>query len=235
MSWSRVIKNPDGHTKSIHRFKLESNPQIKIQKFIPLERDNSAKREQEIQEKANSIIQQAEEEAQKIKENAFQEGFVQGKEEGTRLALEQMQGMLREIQAYLSKLKSLDQTLRKESEQEIVKLASAIAQKIILQELKTDPSIVSNIVRAALTKVPFSSKVKVRLSPADWEYVTSRSFDTTEYREIIFEPDNSITPGGCYLETDFGEVDARLDEQLQEIERVFQRLIPQPEPADKKK
>jgi flagellar assembly protein FliH len=63
--------------------------------------------------------------------------------------------------------------------------------------------------------------MKVRVHPQDFQYMLEiksdflQSFDGI--KNIVFEEDMSILRGGAIIETMFGEVDARLDHQYNEI------------------
>ncbi|MBE9547282.1 MAG: hypothetical protein IMF10_07295, partial [Proteobacteria bacterium] len=64
-------------------------------------------------------------------------------------------------------------------------------------------------------------EMKIRLNPTNYNYMMEvdpgilRSFG--DIRNVAFEEDEGIEPGGAIIETLFGEVDARLDKQLDEI------------------
>lgn len=232
MSWSKVIKSLEINNIAVNEYFLGSKRVREIQEFVPMKKKES---DSKPQEEYSRLIQEAEVEAKKIKEKANREGFSQGKAEGLKVAQERAQGLIKEIQTYMERLKDLEENLRKESEQVVVDLALAIAQKIIIREIMTDQGTIAHIARAALGKIPFSPHIKIRVNPSDWEYISKNPIGTGEYKDIAIEPDNTINPGGCYLETEFGDIDARWEEQLNEIEKLFNGLIPQPDKTDKKK
>lgn len=234
MSWSRVIKSLEMDNHAANNFSLGTKKVRKIQEFVPMKKEEENR---ELEEEYSRLIQEAEIEAQKVREDAYREGLSEGKEEGLRAAQEKAEGLIKDIRTYMKRLKDLEENLRKESEREVVKLALAIARKIVSREIKTDPDTITHIVRAALEKIPFSPQIKIRVNPADWEYITKNPLEAGEYeyKDIALEPDNAINPGGCYLETGFGDIDSRWEEQLKEIERLFDGLIPRPDEVDKKK
>jgi len=42
---------------------------------------------------------------------------------------------------------------------------------------------------------------------------------------ITFEEDETISDGGCVIETDFGNIDARIERQFQVVEEAFKSEI----------
>ena len=45
-------------------------------------------------------------------------------------------------------------------------------------------------------------------------------------KSITFKEDSSVERGGCIIETDFGQIDARISSQLHEIEERIIELMP---------
>jgi flagellar assembly protein FliH len=67
--------------------------------------------------------------------------------------------------------------------------------------------------------------MKVRLNPQDFHYITEIKEDFLRemdgVKNIVFEEDPGIKAGGVMVETMFGEVDARLEQQFDEIRSGF--------------
>jgi flagellar assembly protein FliH len=63
--------------------------------------------------------------------------------------------------------------------------------------------------------------MKIRLNPRDFLHIMEVKHDFLQsidgLKNVIFEEDSGIPPGGAVIETSFGEVDARLEQQLREI------------------
>ncbi|MCK5198941.1 MAG: flagellar assembly protein FliH, partial [Spirochaetales bacterium] len=45
-------------------------------------------------------------------------------------------------------------------------------------------------------------------------------------RSVTVVEDSTVDKGGCIIETDFGEIDARISSQLHEIEEKILDLVP---------
>ena len=65
--------------------------------------------------------------------------------------------------------------------------------------------------------------LRIRVNPEDRELVDARLVERVGEAAASWEvtTDGAITVGGCIVDTECGEVDARLDAQLEEIARVF--------------
>jgi flagellar assembly protein FliH len=111
-------------------------------------------------------------------------------------------------------------------EAEVVKLALAIAARVLHREVKLDPLLLAGAVRVALEKLAEGSTVVVRV-PAD---------EVDRWREILAEGqghslelmgDESLHAGECVIDTSVGRVELGVNAQLEEIERGFFDLLQQ--------
>ena len=78
--------------------------------------------------------------------------------------------------------------------------------------------IAADTVKEALALVNANTNVTVRVNPEDWnhlEKMVDNAFPA--YRSIKFQPDDSITPGGCIIETPNGKINALVETQLRRI------------------
>lgn len=98
-------------------------------------------------------------------------------------------------------------------EAELVRLAVAIAEKIVRRQLTLTPAAVADIAADCLTWARGRSSVTVRVHPDDVELVTER------LPGVTVRADDSIARGGCTLDTEVGRVDGRLESQLAAIAR----------------
>jgi len=108
-----------------------------------------------------------------------------------------------------------------ETEEQIVKLSLAVAEKVINQEVATRKEIVLGVLKGVLKNISATEGMKIRINPQDFRYIMEVKKDFLQsvdgVRNVVFEEDVSIKRGGAIVETMFGEVDARLESQIKEI------------------
>jgi flagellar assembly protein FliH len=107
-------------------------------------------------------------------------------------------------------------------EQEVVKLALAVAARILRREAQMDPLLLTCAVRVALGQLAQSTEVVLRVPTAELELWTEA---------IALLPNLAVKPavlagkemrvGDCAIETRIGTVDLGVRSQLVEIERGF--------------
>lgn len=156
---------------------------------------------------------------------AHARGYAEGEKAGMDLSKQSMDPVMTQMRQTLVELEKLKKRLVADAEAEAVALALAISRKIIHQEIKTDPQVVLNTVRAALEKVVERDRIRIRLNPQDLEAAQSAfgqfSQLTDGMESVAFDADASISPGGCLVETQFGDIDGRIDQQMEWLEEIF--------------
>lgn len=162
-------------------------------------------------------------------DDAYERGWKQGKvetEQQMRLLMEQAIANERErISKFLASLEVQLREFHATMEEHIVRFSLAVAEKIVKREIIHDREFVLTQVREALKRVVGVARVKLRVHPNDEAIVRSNRTTVTEgldsLREIIVEVDETIEPGGCIIESESGNVDARLSTQLKQIEEAL--------------
>ena len=104
----------------------------------------------------------------------------------------------------------------------------AIARKIVCNEIRVKKDTVVNVVKEAVKKVEGNEKVKVKLSRKDFQFIKGEKpaiiDKINNIENVSFEMEESIPDGGCIIETESGNIDARLERQFQAVEEAFQSL-----------
>lgn len=159
----------------------------------------------------------------KLEKAAFDNGFLQGQMAGKDLAEKQIEGVMRRYADTVQAISTLKTVLRAQVEREVVRLALEVAKKIVYREIRIDPAIIQTLVRVALSHVAEKSAVTVHVSPVDYAYLLKQraELSQTEGRDVSLVADNSIQQGGCLIQTDCGDIDARIEEKFREVENAF--------------
>lgn len=108
------------------------------------------------------------------------------------------------------------------AETQVVRLALAIASRVLAREVQTSELPLAEIVKAALAKVQDGSESTLRVPPdqaSQWRILFQH-----EKRVRVME-DGTLEPDDCVLETRIGCVELSIATQMQEIERGFDDLI----------
>ncbi len=111
-------------------------------------------------------------------------------------------------------------------EGEVVKLALAIAARVLHREATLDPLLLAGVVRVALEKVAEDSTTVLRV-PVDEVETWREVFVESSESSLQLMGDDRLGAGECVLDTNVGRVELGVSAQLAEIERGFFDLIQQ--------
>ncbi len=187
-----------------------------------------------IRQQAGLIVSEAHEQARKIKEQAS----VDGRQQAIEQALQQVRQEARasrtdELETLRSALQQAIHIIqqarsewRQQWEENVVRLAGAIAERILRHELEKQPTLSLNVVRESLELASGARQLRVRLNPNDCVALGDQiqafvdEFSGLGAAEIV--PDAEIERGGCLVQTEFGAIDQRVATQLA---RITEELI----------
>jgi flagellar assembly protein FliH len=92
------------------------------------------------------------------------------------------------------------------------KSAAALARQVVRSELDTRPELVAAVAAEAVHAVLMSARhIRVFVHPDDQALVADGAADALAARGARLLTDAAITRGGCRVESDIGEVDARIE------------------------
>jgi flagellar assembly protein FliH len=195
--------------------------------------------EEEGQEKANMIVEQAQAEAKKLieqakvygetaKSEAHQEGFKLGKEDGYKAGQEAFAGYMKKAGDLIKQIMLEHKRVFDEVEPVLAKLAVEIAKKVISDEVNTNPDVVISVVKQALVKMRSREKVIIKVNPDDLEHarnnreIFAAMIEGIKEMDIVGDP--RVDKGGCLIETNLGNTDARIGTQIEAIEIAFMNM-----------
>lgn len=182
---------------------------------------------QEVRVEAAKIIQQAEQDAAKIRQESELAGKQAAEAAIERILDDKVAKQMKTLTPALAGAVKLIEDSRHEWqhhwETSATKLACAIASRIIRRELQAQPEIALEWVQESLQMCAGAAELTVRLHPTDFETLGDQVRQLTE----VFHPaapsnivaDESLSVGGCRIETEFGSIDQQLETQLQRLQQ----------------
>jgi flagellar assembly protein FliH len=170
-----------------------------------------------------SSVDDAKNKAEMLKKSqseGFDKGFSEGLEQGIRAGQKEIVGRLRRLDSIIYELDHVKEKKIQEILPEIVDLSLEIAKKLVHKKIEQDRDIIIAVVREAVRKLGREDKMVIRVNPVDYDTMLSNLEvlrEEARLKDIIIEPAEAISPGGCYIESPTAEVDARIEEQIREL------------------
>jgi len=152
---------------------------------------------------------------------ARKEGETRAKQEADNT----IQAELAKIGRMMNDVALSGSALRRQAEEDLVRLSIAIARRIIHREISIDPDALLGLVKAALSKIDGREIHLIRAHP-DTAPIIQRALNSAEAQariEIAVDP--RAERGTLLVETARGQLDASIETQLQEVQRGFTDLV----------
>jgi flagellar assembly protein FliH len=192
---------------------------------------------------AERIIAEAKQEAQRLtaegesvgREQGFRQGLEEGREKGeTEAAAETTAAYEERLKAVeeswrnaLDEWQSRREQLLSDASDDLLDLSLTIARRVVQREIEADRSVVRDQLRAVLEMTAAATAVTVVVHPDCRDFLEPllpeliASLDRPLHASL--RADDSFSPGGCIVRTEGGEIDARIETQLN---RIVEALLP---------
>ncbi len=181
------------------------------------------KRVADLEATAGSRLEAAEREASK-------KGREDGREEGYKEGVAEAERLVGRLHLILDRAMDKRAEILQETEAQVVELVLLVAKKVVKVISENQKSVVIQNISQALRKLKTKSDVIVRVNLADLQLATEHVKDfvqmTENAKKMQIVEDSTVDRGGCVIETDFGEIDARIASQLNELEERILDVAP---------
>lgn len=152
-------------------------------------------------------------------DEAREQGFREGEAAAKSRAEEQVRVAIERLAESVARVEEHRDRLRGQVEADAVRLAIAIARRVLRRELTVDPAAIQGLVSAALEKLQSQEKFTVRINPDHvpaFEACVER-MGLSARVDMIADPGQEL--GAAVFEMPRGNLEASVDSQLREIER----------------
>jgi flagellar assembly protein FliH len=112
-------------------------------------------------------------------------------------------------------------------EELVIVTAYEIAKKVVQREIE-EKTIIDENIKVAINKIIGANEVRLKLNPNDVDELTDYSkglLNNSSFTKIKIEGDSKIERGGCLIETEIGNVDARISTQLMELKKQLENSL----------
>ena len=159
--------------------------------------------------------------AAQLEQEIFARGFAQGQQAGAAAAQQETAQLARKLAATLDDLVRVRNEMIRHTEKQMVQLALAVARRVVHREVSLDPNLLLAMMRVALDRLSDAARVTVRLHPADHQGAIAALAGQESHSHVTLSADARIPRGGCRVESDYGDIEAGVDGQIQEVARAL--------------
>lgn len=179
-----------------------------------------------VRREAAKIVQAAHSEAVQIRRQAEVVGRKAAEAAVERIldekVAQRMQTIVPALEQLVTQVNDAKGELLSQWQRSSVRVATAIAERIIRRQLDRQPQITVDLVEEALRLAAGSMEITVHLNPTDYENLGTQVNQLAETlaqlapSSVVADPE--VTPGGCRVESKYGEIDLQIESQLRRIE-----------------
>ncbi|MEK8034650.1 FliH/SctL family protein [Ideonella sp. DXS29W] len=169
-------------------------------------------------------------------EEARGQGYQQGYRDGLEALEAAKRQFAQQISAQMGQIvaafDSQTEALDAQMAETLVHTAVTLARQVVRSEIEQRPDLIVQVAQDAVGAVILSARhLRLRLNPKDLPLVEEGSADLLQARGVLLQADASLQPGGCIVESDLGQVDARIEARWAQAAAVFGSDIPLVDPA----
>lgn len=181
------------------------------------------------QEDRDRILREARDEATQIKQEAYQDGFENGKKDGALARYEELEPQALQVVDLIEQLKRLRQIVRYQTEQEMVQMALLIAKKVIVQEIEVNADWLKDTVKNTLGVIEHLGKIRVFVNPVDYEMLQAAKAELEKYLDeeqvLVLSTSIDVEAGAVEFETDENVINYSFQKQFEDIEEMLSRKL----------
>lgn len=149
----------------------------------------------------------------------YPEGVKAGEEDGRKAGTQLVERLRNLLDTLGRPLEKLD----REVEDELSHLVFGVAQRMVLAEMRLQPSHALAAVNRAMRELPANHRwITVHVNPDEIGFIEEQLGDAVPQRGWNIVADQQITPGGCVVQTETSRVDASVERR---IEAVAEQLL----------
>jgi flagellar assembly protein FliH len=184
----------------------------------------------DVRRQAEAILAKARDEAAQLRRQALEQGRAdalkaaqqQANAKSQKEIEQRLQTLLPALTSAVAEIQQSRSEWRAHWERRAIELAIAIAQRVLRREVEQKPEIALDLAQEALELAAGAGRVTLCLHPRDCETFGDRAkklaAQFAKTLQVEVNADGEVSPGGCRIVSDFGEIDQRLESQLQRIE-----------------
>lgn len=166
-----------------------------------------------------------EDQVRKEKQNRYTDGFNEGYKKGLDVGHQEAQKVIDNFATVTKDAIKQRDILYDEAHRKILELVLEISKKVSFDAGRIDPEITASIISGAIEKLVDKTKIKVKVHPDHLPIMEQQidrfKGDSTAIKEIVIEPDKRVRYGGCFIETPIGDIDARIESQMEIIAKAL--------------
>ncbi|MCQ2498732.1 MAG: hypothetical protein MJ133_07080 [Lachnospiraceae bacterium] len=182
-----------------------------------------------LQQEASYILDDANETAERLKEQAYENGSKEGYQDGYARGMAEAEEIKQQAMDYCKQLEEDYQAKMEEIEPQMMDLVTDIYERIFKVELDSYSGIIFNILTNTINDSGAAKNIVIHISKECYPDIVSRKEALLAETGLLednvdFIQDATLAPSGCMIETENGVFDCSLETELKELKKKLMLL-----------
>ncbi len=182
-----------------------------------------------LQQEASYILDDANETAERLKEQAYENGSKEGYQDGYARGMAEAEEIKQQAMDYCKQMEEDYQAKMEEIEPQMMDLVTDIYERIFKVELDSYSGIIFNILTNTINDSGAAKNIVIHISKECYPDIVSRKEALLAETGLLednvdFIQDATLAPSGCMIETENGVFDCSLETELKELKKKLMLL-----------
>ncbi len=178
--------------------------------------------------KEQELIQISREDFQKEVDYSYKKGLEDGKIQGVQHAQAEFSQTMKVLSEMVNTFNQQQLDLVKNSEECLLEVVFKMVEKVIGTLADQQKELIKETLSKVLRESESAAKIKIIINPQDLQAVQELEPQLRQHlpdlQELGIVSDESVTCGGCIVETNLGKLDGRIEPQLNELTRQLKKI-----------
>lgn len=148
-------------------------------------------------------------------------GYEEGHQAGLQKGLDEARKVLKDLNTAIADAVDQRQILLEDARDKILSMVIQVSKKVTFDAVAIDPETTLTMINRVIDTLVDRSHLKIKVNPSHLpiveQHIEKFLIGSTTIKELTVEGDPRVKYGGCFIETPTGDIDARLESQIDVI------------------
>ena len=155
---------------------------------------------------------------EKVQRKAYEEGFASGEKAGLAEGEQKSILIADHLKSVLEEIITFKEKIAEELESKVVELSVAIAKKVVIEEINTNPEIILTMVKNSLRKMHKVGMISIKINPALQDLFAKNKSELIDiHPDINYDIDPNVPVTGPHVSSQTEEVVTDIDTLLANV------------------
>lgn len=170
-----------------------------------------------------------------LQEDAYSKGYELGREEGHKLAYEEqtesIKNSVEQLEVFFDSIQNLKTQLYAANERHFLETLRYLTNRLAMREIALNETVILDVLKQSVSLAQSDEEFSVRVNQE--QFVVIEKFrellekESDKFGKMRVLVDPTISPGGCILDTNFGRVDAQIENRMEKLWRLIEEVLPE--------